>query len=122
MEVPVLIIKNLVYDVVLGTDTSRKIHAKIDYANKTLTCVVQNKLHTINLGYTQSNINQCEQNVSLQKPVFNLEDKIASNGQATDRKITADQQKQLNNSLDKHESIIKILAIKYALPNELKID
>ena len=38
----------------------------------------------------------------------------------TGSKITADLQKQLNNSLSKHKSILKILAVKYALPDELK--
>ena len=40
-------------------------------------------------------------------PAVNRVDKIASNGQATGSKITADQQKQLNNILNKYESIFK---------------
>ena len=56
IEVPVLIVKNLVYDIILGTNTLRKIHATIDFANKTLKCIILNKLHTIILGHKQSNI------------------------------------------------------------------
>ena len=54
MEVPVLIVKGLVYDVILGTDTLRKIHTTVDFTNKTLNCIIQNKniqyiwvIHTI---------------------------------------------------------------------------
>ena len=42
MEIPVLIVKNLVYDIIVGTDTLRKIHATIDFTNKTLECTVKN--------------------------------------------------------------------------------
>ena len=43
--------QNLIYDVVLGIDTLKKIHATIDFTNKTLTCIIQNKLHNISLGH-----------------------------------------------------------------------
>ena len=74
---------------------------------KKLTCRIRNAIHTINLGHTESDLNQCEQYINLQKPVFNLVDKIASNGQATGSKLTANQQKRLDNILNKYVSVFK---------------
>ena len=67
-----------------------------------LKCIIQNKQHTIKRGRTHSNISQGEQNVYLQKPAVNRVDKIASNGEAPGSKIAANQQKQLNNILNKY--------------------
>ena len=33
-EIPVLIVKNLIYDVILGNGTLRKLHATIDFGKK----------------------------------------------------------------------------------------
>ena len=43
--------------------------------------------------------------IDVQKPVFNLVDK--SSGQSTGGKLTADQEKQLANILNKYESVFK---------------
>ena len=95
-EVPVLIVKNLIYDVVLGTDTLEKIQATIDVSSKTLTCIIQNKLHNISLGHKQNNMNECERKVNLQQPAGYRIDKIMSNGECTDDdKQTACQKKKL---------------------------
>ena len=106
--------------IVLGTDTLKKIHATIDVSSKTLTCIIQNKLHNISLGHKQNNINECERNVNLQQPAGYRIDKIMSNGQCTGDKQTACQEKQLINSLNKCKSFLKILAVKYTLPDDLK--
>ena len=121
IEIPVFIVKNLVYDVNVGTDTLRKIHATIDFTNKTLECIVKNTQHTINLGHTHNTVRQCGQNAMLQKPAVYRMDKITSHGQCTADKQTAGQENQLHNNLSKHKSILKILAVKYTLPDNLKI-
>ena len=70
IEVTVLIVKNLVYDVILGTDTLRKTHATIDFSNKKVTCTIRYKLYTVKLGYVDSDLKQAEQCTNIQKPVL----------------------------------------------------
>ena len=50
IEIIVLVIKKLVYDIILAVDTLNKLHATIDFPNKTLKCRINNKQHTIRLG------------------------------------------------------------------------
>ena len=57
---------------VVGTDTLRKIHATIDFTNKTLECIVKNTQHTINLGRTHNTVRQSGRNAMLQKPAVCL--------------------------------------------------
>ena len=54
-----------------------------------------------------SDLKQCEQNIDVQKPIFYLVHKITSNGQSTRSKLTAHQQRQLDNILNKYESVFK---------------
>ena len=61
IEVADLIVNNLVYDVILGTDTLRKIHATIDFSNKKLTCTIRNKLYTVKFRSVDSDLKQAEQ-------------------------------------------------------------
>ena len=50
IEVTVLIIKKLVYNIILGVDALNKLHATIDFPNKILKCTVNNSKHDIRLG------------------------------------------------------------------------
>ena len=59
-EIPVLIVRNLVYDVIVGTDTLRNIHATIDFTNKTLECTVKKSKHKIKWGYSLSQGSECD--------------------------------------------------------------
>ena len=63
-----------------------------------------------------SDLEQCKHYIDVQKPVYNLVDKITSNRQFTGDKHTTGQEKRLNAISNKHESVFKILAIKYPLP------
>ena len=51
IEVPVLLIKDLVYDVILGTDTLNKINVVINFNNNTMMCMVNNKDYSVKLGH-----------------------------------------------------------------------
>ena len=66
-----------------------------------------------------SDLKKFEQYIDVQKPVCNLVDKITSSGQVTGDKHTAGQERLLNTISNKHESALKILAIKYVLPLSL---
>ena len=77
-----LVIKKLVYDVIVGTDTLNKLQATIDFANRTLKCTIQDKLHTIKLGRTYDNIEQCQSSGRILKPHINYVDKITNGQQA----------------------------------------
>ena len=46
LETPVLVVKNLIYDIIIGTDTLKKINAIIDFKNNKLMCTVSNKEHS----------------------------------------------------------------------------
>ena len=59
------------------------------------------------MGCVNSELKQAEQRTNIQKPVFNLVDKITSSGQFTGNKLTADQEKRLYNILNKYESVFK---------------
>ena len=64
----------------------------------------------------------------IQKPVVSRLDKIAANGRAHDKEITDGQRKQLNNILNKYESIFKtqhtiptFMNIKYKLATRINL-
>ena len=52
LEMPMLVVKSLIYDIILGTDTLTKINAIIDFKNNKLMCTVSNKEHSVRLLYT----------------------------------------------------------------------
>ena len=80
------------YDVIVGTDTLRKMHATIDFTNETLECTVTNTKHIINLGYVLSQGSKYDNGtdrcrpVDLQKPAVYRMDKITSHGLCTSDK------------------------------------
>ena len=51
LEVPILIIKNLIYDVILGIDTLRKINGIINFNNNKLMCMVNNNNYSMKLSH-----------------------------------------------------------------------
>ena len=45
LKKPVLVVKNLIYDVIIGTDTIKKINAIIDFKNNKLICTAVSYTH-----------------------------------------------------------------------------
>lgn len=53
----VLNVPNLIYGVILGSDTSAKIKAVIDFENNKLTCSIHKTMHNIKLGISSKESN-----------------------------------------------------------------
>ena len=99
IEVPVLVIKKLVYDVIVGTGALNKLQATIDFANRTLKCTIEDKLYTIKLGRSDYNIEQGHSSGRIIKPRINYVDKMTDNEPTRNGQITQDKQRQLDDCL-----------------------
>ena len=105
IEITVLIIKKLVYDIILGVDALNKLHATIDFPNKMLKCTVNNSRHNIRLGRRRGKTGSVCEPSTLARPAVQLADKITHNLLTHSRQITSSEQDKLQRVLDKFGSV-----------------
>ena len=72
MEVPVLVIKNLIYYVISRTNTPRKINAIVDFKSNKIICTVINKDFSVQLGNIDTDSETVSNYIGITKPPIKL--------------------------------------------------
>lgn len=105
IEITALIVKNLVYDVIVGVDTLRRLQAIIDFNKRQISIVINKKPYKIRLDNNEKRSVQSQPSCEISKPVvkpMNLKD---NNKYIRVNNMTTDQLKQLNDVLQKYSKV-----------------
>ena len=106
IDVPVLLIKDLVNDAILGTDTLSRITAVINFNNNTFMCNVNNKQYSIKLGHIDIKNESVANELKINKPHINITSNVNNNNNNSDQ-LTAVQQSRLDALLNKHKPVFE---------------
>ena len=107
LEVPLLVIKDLIYDMILGTDALNKINAVIDFNSSILMCTINNKCYNVKLGQIDIDYESDSSDVRIIKPHTRLLSNGNNNNSNNIDKLTAIQQSKLDKLLSKHRQVFE---------------
>ena len=102
LETPVLVVKDLIYDVIIGTDTLKNINAIIDFSKNELSCTVNNHQYKIVLGNNDVDKQSEAGYVRITKPVAKVVVNNNKDNMNNTEQLNASQRNKLNQLIKRH--------------------